>query len=153
MIPVLADPSGPPDTRPPNKPPPPPPPSKGLAADLDHAELLLRLVQLLTADRFAGLDPALLHQLKTGLRTARIAIDGAKTPARPHLSSAAAVAGGPVKPVDLTQSAEQHLEAAAASGPGRLDRAGGPPAPGADFDLPEPRPWPGRPFPVYEVSS
>lgn len=115
---MIDDLSGPPDTRPPNKPPsnpPPPAPPKDLAADLDHAELLLRSVQLL-ADRLVGMDPALRLQLASGLRTARRAVAAAMAPAR---DGEVAVGGGRSRP--------------------DVARAGGPPALGAgSFSPPRP---------------
>lgn len=140
MIPTLAaDPSGPPDTRPPNKPGTPPPP-KDLAAQLLAAidEGLIVLLGLSVSlppatDRVAICGEEI---LKHRLRMARKAVADlrtyAQTPARQLLSSAAAVAGGPVKslaPTDLTAAGSK------AALP-RADRAGGPPAPGADFRLP-----------------
>lgn len=103
-----------------------------------------------------------------------------KTPARQPLDSAAAVRGGPVQsstPTALTTAGSE------AARPRAAVRAGGPPAPGADtsslpacgekwccykhrragvscpsgngpsFLLPQPVPWPGRPFPIYEVPA
>lgn len=165
-----------------------------LATDLDHAELLLRALQLLEAD-LAGADPGWRMRLAYGLRTARNAVSALKTPARQPLDSAAAVGGGPVQsstPTALTTAGSE------AARPRAAVRAGGPPAPGADRDLaerleetreragdamwswsdgqdfslppiptvpsfdngrcaqgwpPPSVPWPGRPFPVYEVPA
>lgn len=118
----MSDQSGPPDTRPPSGPStPPPPPAPKLAADLDHAELLLRSVQLL-ADRLTGMDPALRVQLDSGLRTARRAVAAAQSPGRrDHVAAAVAPA------------------IATTGGPGR---AGEPPLPGAHFTLPRRRELP-----------
>jgi hypothetical protein len=78
----------------PSHPQPTGPPPGRLADDLDHADLLLRCVELL-ADNLDGMDPADRMQLASSVRTARRAIGFALTPARQHLSSAAAVADGP----------------------------------------------------------
>lgn len=119
--------------------------TRDLAANLDSIVLLVRTAQLVAADRLAGMDPADRVRLDYGLDMARRAITESQTPARQASSRLAAVAGGP-------------------------DRAGGPPAPGAGtFSLPQPQefqigigplydalpsvPWPGRPFPVYEVPA
>lgn len=158
VTPALAGPSGPPDTRPPGHPPPPPPPPTGptardLAASLDTVVLLLRTAQLVAADRLAGMDPADRIRLDYGLDMARRAITESQTPARP------APVGGPV-----SAAAEKLRRSARAVGGAAVvaDRAAGPPAPGAGtFSLPPVPtvpsfdngsvPWPGRPFPVYEV--
>lgn len=122
----------------PTHPPAPAPPSD-LAAALDTIDQLLRLLQLIHADKLTGADPAGRLQLASGLRTARRAVAALQTPARQASSRLAAVAGGP-------------------------DRAGRAPTPGAGtFSLPPiptvpsfdngPVPWPGRSFPVYEVPA
>jgi hypothetical protein len=101
-------------------------PARDLAADLDHADLLLRCVELL-ADNLDGMDPADRMQLASSVRTARRAIAFAMTPARQHLSSAATVADGP-------------------------DRAGKPPLPGAGtFSLPRAKPFEIGVGPLYDV--
>lgn len=132
-----------------------------LAEPLDTIDQLLRVLQLIHADKLTGADPAGRMQLASGLRTARRAVAALKTPARP------APIGGPV-----SAAAEKLRRPARAVGGAAVvaDRAGGPPAPGAGtFSLPQPQefqigigplydalpsvPWPGRPFPVYEVPA
>lgn len=150
--PTTQPPSRPPvqPRRPPNKPDSPPvdPSTTGrLAAELDTADLLLRTVGVLS---LPGMDPAARMQLAYGLRTARRAVDGSKTPVRQPLSSAAAVAGGrsshplragecltPGYAVALCGAASGSAGSVVDPGAGAIsgcpqpDRAGSLPAPGA----------------------
>lgn len=143
-----------------------------LAADLDSIDLLLMTAQVVAADKIGNGFPAERFALTRRLDLARRAVAdlavALKTPARQPLDSAAAVRGGPVQsstPTALTTAGSE------AARPRAAVRAGGPPAPGADtFSLPPiptvpsfdngrcaqgwpppSVPWPGRPFPVYEV--
>ena len=137
-VPQLADPSGPPDTRPPGGPTNPPPPSgpNKLADALDAITLLLRVAQLVADRDLSGADPADLVRLDYALGLARLVVADLQTPARrdPSSSSAGEIAtpGGPVQAPHvaekLRRSARAEVGAAAAA-----DRVGGPPAPGTDF--------------------
>jgi hypothetical protein len=129
-------------THPPSGPStPPPPPGPRIAGDLDTAELLLRSLQVLAADRLAGADPALRMQFTYGLRTARRAVAALQAPARRDPSSAAvgadaiATPGGPVTTSRLVPGERPSPGLAVAHG-GARGSAGSPPAPGADFKLP-----------------
>ena len=138
MIPQLADPSGPPDTRPPTQPPPPPPPPRALAADALAVIDGLLVAALAHAD--AELPPTedrieICGQeiLAFRLRMARRAVEDLRrytqTPVRSSLVSAVAVAGGPV-------DSRRGRAVRAVSQLGGA-RAGEPPLPGAGtFSLP-----------------
>lgn len=133
--PVLAEPSGPPDTRPPTRPSSPPPPKQALA-EIDGLLLsALALVGTLpaTADRVevCGQEIAR-HRLRMARKAVADLLAYTQTPARQCLSSAAAVAGGPVKSLAPTDFRAAGSKAALP----RADRAGSPPAPGAGFSLP-----------------
>lgn len=116
MIPVLAAPSGPPDTRPPNKPGTPPPP-KDLAAQLLAAidEGLIAILGL-----SVSLPPA----------TDRVAICGEEILKHRLRMARKAVA-------DLrTYSSGRDEKAASGGSRPEQPRAGEPPLPGAAFRLP-----------------
>jgi hypothetical protein len=145
MIPALADPSGPPDTRPPTRPGTPAPPPPKIDALAEISGLLLRALALV------GTLPAVTDRVEVcgqeiarhRIRMSRQAIQDlqhyTQTPARQHLSSAAAVAGGSV--ISGRDGKDTALpRAAVASRPVR-PRAGEPPLPGADFRLPPVPPY------------
>jgi hypothetical protein len=170
-------------THPPAGPSTPPPPSgpKDLAGDLDAIDLLLRTAELVAYRRLSGTDPALHLALVERLRLTRRAVADLQTPARRDPFSAAvgadatATTGGPVSsprprgevrvggPLPL---GADFIECGEPTPEGRCDlRAGHPVGPifpgysghmhtGEDaFSLPQPQPWPGRRFPVREVSA
>jgi hypothetical protein len=137
MIPALADPSGPPDTRPPTRPSTPAPPPK-IDALAEINGLLLRALALVgtlpaPTDRVevCGQEIAR-HRIRMSRQAIQDLQHYTQTPARQHLSSAAAVAGGSVI------SGRGGKAAPAESRPVR-PRAGEPPLPGADFRLPNVR--------------